>query len=137
MTRNELARLTDVSGETIRYYEKRGLIPPPERTESGYRIYTPNDVSRVQFIKRAQGLGFSLKEISELLDFRVDDDCSCDEVKERVEEKIHEVEQKLDELTGIKTALARLAMACEARSPTDRCPILQALDDGGTDEADG
>ena len=80
MKRNELARIADVSGEAIRYYEKRGLIPPPERTAAGYRIYTSQDVSRLQFVKRAQNLGFSLREVKELLEFRVDDECSCEDV---------------------------------------------------------
>ena len=74
MTRGQLARKADVNFETIRYYEKMKLMPEPERTESGYRIYTQEAVTRIQFIKRAQELGFSLKEISELLTLRVDPD---------------------------------------------------------------
>lgn len=123
----QLARTARVNVETIRYYERRGLIPEPPRRESGYRQYSEDAVSRIQFIKRAKELGFSLKEISELLSLRVDPDTTCGDVKRRAEVKIAEVDEKIRALQKIKKALTKLAALCRGSGPTSECPIMEAL----------
>lgn len=128
LTIGQLAKEAKVNVETVRYYERRGLIPKPPRKDSGYRQYPPEAVSRIQFIKHAQELGFSLKEIAELLSLRVDPNTTCGDVKRRAESKIKEVEEKIQALQRIKRALAKLAALCRGRGPTSECPILEALD---------
>lgn len=127
LTIGQLARTARVNVETIRFYERRGLIPEPPRRESGYRQYAEDAVSRIQFIKRAKELGFSLKEISELLSLRVDPDTTCGDVKKRAEVKIVEVEEKIGELQRIKKALTKLVTLCRGGGPTSECPIMEAL----------
>jgi MerR family copper efflux transcriptional regulator len=127
LTIGQLARKAQVNVETIRYYERRGLIPEPPRRQSGYRQYSEDAVSRIQFIKRAKELGFSLKEISELLSLRVDPDTTCGDVKKRAEVKIAEVEEKIRALQRIKKALTKLVVLCRGSGPTSECPIMEAL----------
>jgi MerR family mercuric resistance operon transcriptional regulator len=122
-----LAKKAQVNIETVRYYERRGLLPEPPRRQSGYRQYSENDVSRLLFIKRAQTLGFTLKEISELLNLRVDPDTTCGDVKKRAEAKIADIEEKILALRKMKKALAKLASTCRGRGPTSECPILEML----------
>ncbi len=127
LTIGQLAKRANVNVQTVRYYERRGLIPDPPRRESGYRLYSQNDIARIQFIKRAQELGFSLKEILELLFLRVDPDTTCGDVKRTAEAKIGEIEEKIRDLQKMKEALTKLAAACKGRGPTSECPILEAL----------
>src|SRR5438552_10546646 len=115
LTRGELAQQGRVNSETIRYYERRGLLPKPPRTPSGYRVFSSDAVRRVRFIRRAQGLGFSLKEIKALLALRVDPRSSCGDVRKRAEAKIGEIEAKVRMLLGMKKALGRLTAACAGR----------------------
>ena len=124
----QVARQAGVGVETIRFYEREGLLEEPARGVSGYRQYTEQVVNRIHFIKRAQRLGFSLKEITDLLLLRVDAETSCEEVKQRTEAKIAEVERKLVELQRMRQALLQVASLCIGRGPTDRCPMLDALD---------
>jgi len=128
LTMGQLAKKTKVNIETIRYYERRGLIPEPPRLESGYRQYTEDFVDRIKFIKRAQELGFSLKEILDLLSLRVDPDTTCGDVKKRAEIKLADVEDKIEALKRIKNALSKLVASCSGRGPTSECPILEFLD---------
>src|SRR5712692_6191303 len=128
LTRGELAQQGRVNSETIRYYERRGLLPKPPRTLSGYRAFSSEAVRRVRFIKRAQGLGFSLKEIKELLALRVDPGSSCGDVRKRAETKLADIDQKLRALRAMKGALLRLTAACVGRGPVNACPILESLD---------
>ncbi len=131
LTIGQLARQALVNIETIRYYERRGLIPEPPRTESGYRQYSWDAVARIRFIKRAQELGFSLREISELLSLRVDPNTTCADVKKRAEAKIADVEQKIEALQKMKEALTTLVAMCQReQAPTSACPILETLEDG-------
>jgi MerR family mercuric resistance operon transcriptional regulator len=123
----QLAKQANVNLETIRYYERRGLISEPPRSESGYRQYSADDLQRTKFIKRAQALGFSLKEIAELLSLRVEPDTTCGDVKARVETKIEDVEQRIADLEQIKGALLRLSKKCTGTGPASRCPILEEL----------
>lgn len=127
LTIGQLAQKAQVNVETVRYYERRGLLPQPPRRPSGYRQYAPEALARIRFIKRAQELGFSLKEIDELLSLRVDPHNTCREVKERTEAKIADIEEKIQTLQKIKGALTRLVALCRGRGPTSECPILEAL----------
>ncbi len=128
LTAGQLAKKAKVKKETIRYYERRGLLNKPPRTESGYRQYSQDAVSRIMFIKRAQELGFSLKEISELLSLRVDKHTTCGDFKNMAEVKISEVEEKVRSLNQIKKALTKLVALYSGEGPTSDCPIVEALD---------
>ncbi len=127
----QLSRMTGVNIETIRYYERRGLFPPPRRTPAGYRQYAEDAVSRLRFIKHAQKLGFSLNEIQDLLGLRVRHGAACDAVERKTRQKIEVVQQRIRDLQRMKRTLERLAAACAARRPTDDCPILEVLEDHG------
>lgn len=128
LTIGQVAKRGEVNIETVRYYERQGLIPPPPRLESGYRQYPDDTVNRVRFIKRAQELGFSLKEIAELLSLRVGPDTVCADVRKRAVAKISEIERKMETLQRMKEVLAGLAAECEGRGPVSECPILEALE---------
>jgi Hg(II)-responsive transcriptional regulator len=128
MTVGKLAKTAGVNIETIRYYEQRGLLPEPSRKESGYRLYSQEDVRRLQFILRAKELGFSLREIQELLELRVGEKTNCDEVREQTEIKIRDIEDKIADLERMQEVLVKLATACQNRGATDECPILEALE---------
>ncbi len=131
----QLAKTAGVNIETIRYYERRGLIPRPSRRESGYRQYTRETVTRIQFIKRTKGLGFSLREILELLSLRLDPATTCVDVKKRAEIKISDIEEKIQTLKRMKKTLTALTMECKGSGPASLCPILEALDTlGGNSE---
>ena len=127
LTIGRLAKQANVNLETIRYYERRGLIPEPPRNESGYRQYDIEDLQRTRFIKRAQALGFTLKEIAELLSLRVASGTSCKQVQERVQAKIEDVENKIADLEQMRAALLRLSRQCTGRGPASKCPILDEL----------
>lgn len=129
LTIGQLARRGGVHLETIRYYERRGLLPKPPRSLSGHRTFSKAAVRRVRFIKRAQAIGFSLQEIRELLSLRATPEAQCVDVRTRAEAKLAEVEEKIRSLMAIRQALTRLITECSARrrSLTD-CPILDALD---------
>ena len=123
----ELARAAAVNSETIRFYERENLLPKPPRTAAGYRVFPAEAVRRVRFIRRAQTLGFSLKEIKELLALSVARGTSCETVRERAEKKIGDIEQKIAALETIKKALRKLAESCSGRGPLTKCPILECL----------
>jgi len=129
LTIGQVAAAAAVSIQTIRYYERRGLFTTPPRTASGYRQYGEDAVTRLRFIKHAQVLGFSLKEIQELLALRVRHGAACDTVERKTRQKIELVKRKMRNLERIKDTLEELAAACASRRPTDECPILEALDD--------
>lgn len=123
-----LARAASVGVETVRFYERKGLLPEPPRSSAGYRQYPPDTVGRMHFIRRAQRLGFSLREISELLELRVDEVAACGLVAARAHRKLAEVSGKIAELRSIESALLRLVSACEAREPTSDCPIMEEFE---------
>jgi len=130
----QVAQRAGVGVETVRFYEREGLLEEPPRRASGYRQYSEQVVTRLHFIKRAQKLGFSLKEISELLLLRVDAQTSCDEVRQRTEAKLAEVERKLVELQRMRQALLQVHSLCSGLGPTGRCPMLDALDQQETQD---
>ena len=131
LTIGKLAKHSHVNVETIRYYERRGLIPMPSRRESGYRQFTQDIIARIRFIKRAQELGFTLKEISGLLSMRVDPHTTCADINVRAEQKIAQIQEKIRDLERMKRALIKLKASCRGRGPTGECPILEALDTNG------
>jgi Hg(II)-responsive transcriptional regulator len=130
LTTGQVAKSAHVNIETIRYYERRGLIPEPPRRESGYRQYPPDTINRIRFVKRAQELGFSLKEIQELLSLRLDPLTPAIEVRNKAEEKVHDIEQRIADLQRMKHALSHLIVQCNGHGTVDDCPIIQALEDG-------
>ena len=134
LTIGKVALATGVGIETLRFYEREGLIAEPARRPSGYRDFGPAVIRRVGFIKRAKELGFSLREIAELLSLRVDDAHTCGDVFAIATNKIEDIERRIVELRRMKKALARLAAACTGEGPTGECPILEVLErDAGDD----
>ena len=129
MTIGKLAKQCGVGVETIRFYEREGLIEEPQRRDSGYRQYPEETARRVRFIKRAKELGFTLKEIRELLALRIRPEATCGDVRHQAEAKIADIEQRIVMLQKMKQALARLTVACSGRGPTSQCPILEAMED--------
>ena len=129
-TTAQLANEGGVNVETIRYYERHGLLPKPPRTPSGYRVFSEDAVTRLRFIKRSQELGFSLKEVKELLTLRVRQGSGCADVRRRAEAKIADVDEKVRHLLEIKKALVRLTDTCSGRGPISTCTILQILNAG-------
>lgn len=125
-----IAKQCGVGVETIRFYERQGLVPQPQRPETGFRRYPPDTIKRIRFIQRSKSLGFSLREIRELLSLRVDSATTCDQVKTRAEAKIADIQKKVRTLKEMKRALAKMTAACRGRGPTGECPILEALGDG-------
>jgi MerR family transcriptional regulator, copper efflux regulator len=128
LTIGQVARAANVHVETLRYYERRGLVPRPPRNPSLYRRYPEETVPRVRFVKHAQGLGFSLREIRDLLSMRASPKARCADVKRRAKAKIDEIEAKIGALTGMRRALARLVAECDGKLPASACPILESLD---------
>lgn len=128
----ELAAKAGVSVQTVRYYERRGLLEQAVRTRAGYRDYAEADLSRLRFILRAKGLGFTLSEIRELLELRVAPGRTPQRVRQRAREKIADTELKIRELKRIRSALRHLVEACEAQHPSETCTLMHAI--GGNDE---
>jgi Hg(II)-responsive transcriptional regulator len=128
LTTSQLASRGGVNLETIRYYERRGLLPKPPRSASGYRAFSSDAVRRVRFIKQAQALGFSLREIQELLALRIAPDTTRADVRERAMGKIADIDEKIKKLRTMKKALARLTAACCGQGSASECPILESLD---------
>ncbi len=128
MTIGKLAKSTNVGVETIRYYERSGFLPPPERLSSGYRVYTMDAVNRVRFIKEAQALGFTLNEITELFGLTDDPDADCASVNKRAQAKLSEIEDKIRRLKSMQKSLKRLAEYCPAdEQPLSECSIINHL----------
>lgn len=126
----ELAQRAGVGIDTVRYYEKQGLLPPPVRQASGYRHYAAPDVSRLRFVRRAKALGFTLEEIRELLALsgRREDDMAG--LKAAATAKLADVETRLAELARIRNGLRTLVASCPGHGALEQCPILDALDEG-------
>ena len=129
MTIGTVAEAAEVGRETIRFYEREGLIDEPPRSSGGYRLYPPSVVRRLRFIRRAQELGFTLTEIGELLDLRAENAAACDAVEARARGRLADIEARIRDLERIGDALTRLVKQCAARQPTGECPILEELDD--------
>lgn len=122
-----VAQQAGVGVETIRFYERQGLIKQPSTPQTGFRHYPDDVVARIRFIRHAKELGFTLNEIGDLLSLRADPRINCEPVRRRAEEKMSDVDAKIRTLRRIKTQLQKLARACEKRQATAECPILEAL----------
>jgi MerR family mercuric resistance operon transcriptional regulator len=127
-TIGQLARRANVNSETIRFYERTGLLPKPPRNRSGHRQYSITELKRTVFIKRTQSLGFSLQEISGLLSLRIQPGKTCGDVKEKVKAKLIDIEEKIKTLQRMREVLLRLETHCPGKGPLSECPILETLD---------
>lgn len=123
----QVAKQADLSIDTIRYYERNGLIAPPARRDSGYRSYTPEVIQRLRFIRRAKDLGFTLSEIGELMSLTSHAKQDMGSMKLAAQAKLGVVEEKLQELQRIRSALRQLIAACPGHGALDECPIVNAL----------
>ena len=128
VTIGRLAKAVGVNIQTVRYYEQRQLLAPTARMPSGYRLYGDEAVRRLRFIKNAQALGFTLHEIAELLNLRVNAAARCGDVQRRAQAKLAYVEAKVRDLEALARALKELIRSCRAGQPTDHCPILTNLE---------
>jgi Hg(II)-responsive transcriptional regulator len=130
----EVAAQAAVTIQTLRYYERRGLLRAPSRQTSGYRRYEDDVVQRVRFIRRAQDLGFTLEEISDLLGLWTDSAQSCTAVERRASATLERIDDKLRDLGRMRGALAQYVTACRDRRSFDECPLLIALGDSNETE---
>ena len=124
----QVAERSGVGIETVRFYEREGLIPKPDRSSSGYRLFDDETIARLQFIRRAKELGFTLIEIKELLSLRLDTTTSCADIKSRAEAKIADIDEKIRTLKRMKTTLKKLTSKCNGQGSVNECSILDALD---------
>ncbi len=127
LTIGQVAKAAGVGVETVRFYERQGLFDPPPRRPSGYRQFPEDVVRRLRFVRRAKELGFSLKEIRELLDLRLDPDATCADVKDRAQRKIKAIQEKIRDLQRMNKSLGKLLAACDGKADVDHCPILTSL----------
>lgn len=132
MRSGEIASQAGVNVETLRYYERRGLLPEPERLESGYRAYASDAVRIVRFIKRAQELGFTLAEVEVLLELAAGGPESCEAVQRVAKHRIDELEQKIDVLVAMRDSLLRLLATCARPRSERECPLLQTIEEAAT-----
>jgi MerR family mercuric resistance operon transcriptional regulator len=128
LTIGRLAKEAGVNLETVRFYERRGLLPRPPRSASGYRLFPAEAARRLRFIRRAQELGFSLKEVGELLSLRVSRRITSAAIRARAEAKIADIQEKIRSLESMKKTLQRLTKVCDGCAPLAECPILDSLD---------
>lgn len=137
-TIGKLALHADVTTDTVRYYEKEGLLTPSKRTGAGYRLYGEDAVRRLRFIKQAQQCGFSLKEIREVLALKNNDAACCKDVRSVAIEKKLQLEHKIRALQVMSRALSELIAICgDETRPLDECPILAALENSMAKQAKG
>ncbi len=128
LTIGQLAKLGQVNLETIRFYERKGLLPRPPRSQSGYRAFPERSVRHLRFIKRAQQLGFSLAEIRQLLALKAAPDGDCAKVCRQAREKLREFDEKIHQLQAMKRALKGLTRACSGDRRVSECGILENLE---------
>lgn len=125
LTIGGVAKLAGVNVETIRYYQRRGLVAAPDKPHMGYRRYPADTANHIRFIKRAQALGFTLKEIAVLL--KLDEARACGKTRSLAARKMDVIDEKLAGLTAMRKVLADLVRQCDAGRPAKGCPIIQAL----------
>ena len=133
---SQIAKRADVNVETLRFYEKKELIPEPMRTEAGYRQYPEETIHLILFIKNAQKLGFTLKEIRELLSITLVTKQQCQQVKSEIDHKLIEVDEKIKRLEEISNALKSLRGKCDEGGVDGKCPILKFLYGGDKNDKD-
>ncbi|PJF24873.1 MAG: heavy metal-responsive transcriptional regulator [Phototrophicales bacterium] len=125
MTRGELAKRCGVNPETIRYYERSGLLIEPQRSDAGYRLFDEAAAERLHFVKRAQSAGFTLDEIKTLLDIQNAPDSTCGDVRSLTEHKIAQIDERIRLLTSMRALLVDLLEDCPGgERPLEECPIL-------------
>lgn len=127
LTIGKVANRAGIGVETVRFYERQELIDSPPRSSAGYRQYPENTVHRLRFIRRAKELGFSLKEIKELLILHNDPKSTCSDIKQRAEKKLDDINRRIHDLKKIRDALNGLLVGCSSDATSAECPILQAL----------
>ena len=132
LTVGKVAKAAGVGVETLRFYEREGVLDPPARTASGYRIYDARTIERIRFIHRAQELGFTLREIRELIALDSDPDADCDNLRDRAVLKVKLIEKKIADLHAMKAGLGKLLDSCEVGQPIRDCPVMRCL--SGTEE---
>lgn len=129
ITIGKLAELAHVNTETIRYYQREGILKEPAKKANGYRFYEMDYVTKISFIKKAQELGFSLKEIKSMLEINSQKKVTCSIVKKKVEEKISEIDQKIEDLQKIRQTLSKLSCACdESSDEMKRIKVMDCFD---------
>ncbi|NOY71263.1 MAG: MerR family DNA-binding protein [Gammaproteobacteria bacterium] len=129
LTIGRLAKATEVNVETIRYYQRVGLIIKPLKPLEGFRIYLDETINRIQFIKRAQKLEFSLRDIAHLLELG---EGHCNDVREQTEAKLKQIEMQIKDLQSIRKTLKKLISECNTDGEGGRCPIVQSLTENGS-----
>lgn len=128
LTIGQVARQAEIGVETVRFYEREGLLEPPLRRQSGYRQFEPDVVDRIRFIKRSQQLGFTLREVKELLVLRFNPLATRGEVRDAAIVKLADIDQRIADLEQMKQALEPLIDSCDGQGTVDGCPILAALE---------
>ena len=127
-TAGQLAKVANVNIQTVRFYDRQGILKPASRTEAGYRIYDKEGVKRLNFIIQAKELGFSLKEIKEFLELRVQSVQTCDRVRKKTTEKLKDIQNKIAHLKKLEKTFRGLIGDCENRVISDQCPILEKME---------
>lgn len=127
----QAAERAGVNPQTLRYYERRGLLPAPARSQAGYRRYSAETVHIVRFIKRAQELGFTLSEAESLLHLADGGPEACEEANALAGQKIAELSRRITDLTRMREALVQMRSTCDRPRPDRECPLLQAIDAAG------
>jgi len=130
LTIGAFAKAAQVNVETIRFYQRKGLLPEPDKPYGGIRRYGGSDVARVRFVKSAQRLGFSLDEVAELL--QLENGAHCDEASSLAERKLEDVRGKMADLARMEAVLSELVCACHARKEDVSCPLIGSLQDGSS-----
>ncbi|MGE0525606.1 MAG: heavy metal-responsive transcriptional regulator [Bdellovibrionales bacterium] len=131
MSIGNLSKMSGVGIETIRYYERLGLLKPVTRKTSGYRVFNNDSYKTLRFLKHAQELGFSLSEIKDLLRLRANKESRCDDVQVRAAKHLKDVEGKIEKLNSIRAVLSKLIQQCRSRKTNDTCPILDCFEERG------
>lgn len=120
----EIAKRSGIGIETIRFYEREGLLLEPERRPSGYRQYDQSTVERLEYIRRAKELGFTLAEIRELLELSFAAHAGCDHIRQRAEAKVADIEDKIRSLQQMKRSLGKIVQRCRTKNSTEDCPLV-------------
>ncbi len=137
MRTSEVASRAGVSVQTLRYYERRGILAEPKRSEGGYRAYDAQAVRTIRFVKGAQQLGFSLEEIDSLLELASGGPRNCDAARAMADDKIAQLDAKIVSLSAMRESLRRLVATCDRRPSRRECPLLEAMEGDGAAEGEG
>jgi len=121
---SEVAKTLEINPQTLYFYERTGLIPPPQRTEAGYRLFSEEDVERLRFITRTKALGLSLDEIKEILALKEGQSLTCQAVQDRLAAKLEQIEGQIQQLQALQAELQPLLQRCQAANPTNVCVVL-------------